>query len=121
MKKKLKKISLKKLGIKEVKYCKSSFSQGLGLMFSRKNNSKALVFELKKPKKVPLHMWFVFYPIDVLYLNEDDEGKKRIVEIKENFKPFRFYFPKKKAKYVIELPANTVSKGKLNVNDILVL
>ncbi len=114
-------IKLNDLGIKEVKHCKSNFSQGLGLMLSRKNKNRALVFELKKEKKVPLHMFFVFYPIDVLYLDEDKNGDKRIVEIKENFKPFTFYSPKNKAKYIVELPVNTVSKGQLNVNDIIML
>ena len=90
-------------------------------MFSRKNENRALVFELKKEKKVPLHMFFVFYPIDVLYLAGDKNGDKRIIEIKENFKPFTFYFPKKKAMYVAELPANTVSEGKLKVNDTIML
>ncbi len=96
-------------------------------MFSRRNDSKALVFELKKAKKVPLHMFFVFYPIDVLYLDEvkgnkkNKNGNKRIVEIKENFKPFTFYFPKKKAKYVVELAANPDNIAKLKINDTLEL
>lgn len=110
-------IKLKDLDIKEVKYCKSSLSQGLGLMFSSRNNSRALVFELKKAKKVPLHMFFVFYPIDVLYLNEDNNGNKRIVEIKKNFKPFTFYFPKNKAKYIIEIPVNFTNRNNIKIND----
>ena len=114
-------INIKYLGINEVKVCKTSFSQSLGLMFSRKNNARALLFEFEKEKKVPLHMFFVFYPIDVLYLNEDNEGNKRVVELKEDFKPFTFYFPKNKAKYVVELPANSVNKGQLDVNDTLVI
>lgn len=117
----MKTIILKQLGIKEVKYCRSNFSQGLGFMFSRKNENRALVFELKKEKKIPLHMFFVFYSIDVLYLDENNNGEKRVVEIKENFKPFTFYFPKNKAKYIVELPVNTISKGQLNVNDIIML
>lgn|SRR3989338_6469354 len=117
MKTKLRKISLKSLGIKEVKYCTDSFSKGLGLMFSRRNNNKALVMEFNKEQKVPLHMWFVFYPIDVLYLDEN----KKVVEIIKNFRPFTFYFPEKKAKHVVELPANSVHKGQLEVDDTIVL
>jgi len=35
--------------------------------------------------------------------------RKKVVEVKKNFKPFRLYNSKKKAKYVVE-----ISKGKLN-------
>ncbi|MBI2135921.1 DUF192 domain-containing protein [Candidatus Woesearchaeota archaeon] len=114
-------INLHHLGIKDVKRCNTHLSKSIGLMFSRRNNNKALVMEFNKEQKVPLHMFFVFYPIDILYINVGDDGNKKIIEIKENFMPFTFYFPKNKAKYVVELPANTVSKGKLNVNDTIML
>ena len=65
-------------------------------MFSKRKN---LVFVFDKEVKESLHMFFVFYPIDVLFLDKD----KRVVEIKRNFKPFKFYFPKNKAQYIIEL------------------
>jgi len=80
-------------------------------MFSRK--SKSLVFIFKKEKIVPLHMLFVFYPIDVLFLDKN----KIVVEIKENFKPFSFYNPKNKSKFVIELPKNTIRKTKTELGD----
>ena len=46
-----------------------------------------------------LHMFFVFFPIDVLFLDKD----KKIIEIKRNFKPFSFYKSKEKAMYVVEI------------------
>jgi len=82
---------------KKVYFCKNIFSKSLGLMFSKK---KTLIFVNKKEEFMPLHMCFVFYPIDVLFLDKD----KNVVEIKRNFKPFSFYSPKKRAKYIIELP-----------------
>lgn len=81
------------------KSCKSFCSKALGLMFS---SPKCLVFEFEKERKIGLHMLFVFFPIDVLWLN----SKKVVVE-KATLHPFTFYTPKKKAKYVVELP-----KGK---------
>lgn len=69
----------------------------------------------KEEKKLPLHMLFVFYPIDVLYLNK----KKEVVELKENFRPFTFYFPKKKAQFVLELKAGALQKTKTAVTDSL--
>lgn len=82
-----------------VKFCNSVFSKALGLMFSSKDEDTALVFVFDKPKKIDLHMFFVFYPIDVLFLDKD----KKIVEIKRNFKPFSYYKATNKAKYVVEI------------------
>jgi hypothetical protein len=76
--------------------CNSFFSQARGLMFRPKQN---LILKFAQEKKISLHMFFVFYPIDVLLLNE----KKEIVEIKKNLKPFTFWNSKVKGKYVLEL------------------
>ena len=58
-------------------------------------------------------MFFVFYPIDVLFLDKN----KIVVDIKENFKPFTFYTSKSKSVYVIELPKNSVSESKTRISD----
>ena len=76
--------------------CKSFLSQARGLMFREKKN---LIMKFPQERKIYLHMFFVFYPIDVLLLNKH----KRIVEIKRNFKPFTFWNSKQKGKYVVEL------------------
>ena len=79
----------------KVKICKTLISQIRGLMFSRKKN---LVFVYDKPTLVDLHMLFVFFPIDALYINDG-----RIVEIK-HMKPFRgTYKAKHYATSVVEL------------------
>ena len=93
--------------------CKSIFSKSFGLMFSAK--PKPLIFAFDKEKIVPLHMLFVFFPIDALFLDKN----KTIVEIKENFRPFQFYNPKEKSAYVIELPQETVKKKNIAVGDKL--
>ncbi len=95
----------------DAKICKSIFSKAIGLMFSRK--PRALVLILKKEKIAPLHMFFVFFPIDVLFLDKNNI----VVEIKESLKPFAFYTPKNKAMYVIELPEGTVKRTKTQVGD----
>jgi len=99
---------------KKHKLCKSDFSKALGLMFSLKPHT--LIFEFNKEKKVSLHMLFVFFPIDVIYLNEN----KKVVEIKNNFKPFTFYHPKKNAKYLIELPNGTIKKSRTSIGDKII-
>ncbi|MEA3430677.1 MAG: DUF192 domain-containing protein [Nanoarchaeota archaeon] len=93
------KINNKKITSK-IKICQSAISKGLGLMFSKKIHDISWIFIFDKEQKIPLHMMFVFYPIDVIFANK----KKEIIEIKRNFKPFSIYNPKKNAKYVIELP-----------------
>ncbi len=81
-------------------------------MFSKK---KDLVFIFNKEKRVALHMFFVFFSIDVIYLDKH----KKIVEIKESFQPFSCYMPKHKAQYVVELSQETVKKTNTQVNDYL--
>lgn len=81
----------------KIKYCNSWISKAIGLMFSFR--PKILVFSFKKEKFIPLHMFFVFRTIDVLFL----DSKKKIVE-KATLRPFSVYIPIHKAKYVIEMP-----------------
>jgi uncharacterized membrane protein (UPF0127 family) len=91
----------------------SVFSRGTGLMFHSRIHDEAHVFLFEKPRKVALTMMFVFFPIDVLYLDKN----RRIVEIKEDFRPFAEYHPEKESAYVIELPAGTVKAKKLKINN----
>lgn len=88
--------------------CNSPWSKARGLMFSSK---KSLVFAFDKDKHVPLHMMFVFFPIDVYYLN----ANKQVIEVKKNFKPFTFYTPKNKARFVLEVP----SPSSFSVGDVV--
>ena len=93
------------------KLCKDIFSRALGLMFSTK--VKSLIFVFEKEIIVYLHMFFVFYPIDVLFLNKN----KVVIEMKENFAPFSFYSPKNKSNYVIEIPKNIIKKTNTEIGD----
>ena len=81
-------------------------------MFSRERDI-SLIFDFEKEKIISLHMIFVFYPIDVLFLDRI----KLVVDLKENFAPFTFYASKKKAMYAIELPKGTIKKSGTNVGD----
>lgn len=95
---------------------KNILSQGTGLMFHRKIKDEAHIFPFVKKHRISLTMWFVFFPIDVIYLDE----KKRAVEMKENFRPFTNYFPKKEAMYVVELPCGFIAEKKIKLADFLV-
>ncbi|MBW2976409.1 DUF192 domain-containing protein [Candidatus Woesearchaeota archaeon] len=100
----------KTLIAKNAKICRGIVSKSLGLMFSK---PRPLIFIFKKEKIVPLHMLFVFYPIDVLFLDKN----KKVVEVKESFKPFKFYTPKNKALYIIELPKGAIKNSKTKIGD----
>jgi len=86
--------------------CKTHWKIFRGLMFSKKKN---LIFILDQERIVGLHMVFVFFTIDVLFLDKN----KKIIEIKKNLKPFGFYISKKKAKYVVEMSKNRKKEYKL--------
>ncbi len=90
--------------------CTSFFSQARGLIFRMKKN---LVMIFPTERKISLHMFFVFYPIDVLIVDENN----KIVEIKRNFNPFTIWNSSEKGKYVIELANN----GSYEVGDFIEL
>lgn len=78
--------------------CKNCLTQALGLMFSKK---RAALFSWKKSKKRPIHTFFVFFRIDIIYLDKH----KRVIEIKRNIPPFAIYNPKRESRYLIEVPS----------------
>lgn len=88
--------------------CKDFFSKSIGLMFSLPKKDFGLIFAFKDERIIGLHMWFVFYPIDVVFLDR----QKKVVDILENFRPFTFASSKTRAMYAVELPAGTVA-GKV--------
>lgn len=96
---------MKQYALKNPKLLTSMCSQAWGLMF-RKAVPQPYIFIFNKPKRVALHMFFVFTTIDVLYLDKD----KKVIEYKENFLPFTYYRPKNKASYIVELPKHTIAK-----------
>ena len=94
----------------DVRIADSSWGKLKGLMFeNQKRVNYALVFPLSRESTTmaTIHMIFVFFPIDVVYLNKE----KRVVDVVRNLQPFTpSYSPKKPAKFFIEFPAGK-SKG----------
>lgn len=72
----------------------------IGLMFSRREKAKALLFEFKTPVKISIHSFFVFFPFLAIWINS--EGKileKRIIS------PWKLkILPKKEFSKLIEIP-----------------
>jgi uncharacterized membrane protein (UPF0127 family) len=90
----------------------SRLDQMRGLMFAR---HKDLVFDLKRVKSVWIHMMFVFHPIDIVLL----DSRRNIAGLKNHFRPFRWWFPGVKARFILELPAGTIDRFGLRFGDCL--
>lgn len=100
-----------------VRFCDNVFSKAKGLMFSRrlkKGCALVLVNDGESVLETAIHMLFVFFAIDVVWL---DSGLK-VVDKRENIRAFTpFIAPREPAKYVLELPKNTARH--INKGDIL--
>jgi len=90
----------------------------LGLMFRKKlPRNGALLMVFNKPGKHGIWMPFMRFRIDVVFL----DSHRRVVGLHERVRPislrkgntWKVYYPDKPAKYVIELPAGTVKRKKL--------
>ncbi len=72
----------KDIEIPNVKECKG-LAMGKGLMFSRREKAKALLFNFSEPTKMAIHSFFVCFPFIAVWLDE----KNQVIEIKK-IKPF---------------------------------
>ncbi len=106
----------KKVLASEKKICRSLFSKSKGLMFTFPRSDFGLIFEFRKERIIPITMLFVFYPIDILWL----DSKRKVVELNDQAAPFvPTITPERKAKYVIELPAGTIEMTRTKVGDVI--
>ena len=93
----------------DVELADTFFKKLLGVMF-RKSLDAALVFDMGRETYDAIHMLFVRFPIDVVFLGPD----RRIVDLKRNVRPWiGAAFPKSRFRYAIELPAGTIVKTGL--------
>lgn len=93
----------------------TSFQRARGLMF-RKKEDAAYVFVFPNERKIAIHMLFVFFPIDVVWI----DAKGNVIDIKKRVKPFTpTVFHRGKAQYLIELPAGTVSEHQIALMDTI--
>jgi uncharacterized membrane protein (UPF0127 family) len=96
--------------------CRSIASKAKGLMFTTESTviEKALIFEFNTPSSQSIHMFFVFYPIDIVFLDEN----KKVVDMVEGLKPFLIYNSRRPSKYVVELPRSAIRKSKTSRGDV---
>ncbi len=78
----------------------------VGLMFSRREKSRILLFDFKRKQKIKIHSIFVFYSFIALWLDD----KSRVVDLKI-VRPFTpCVSPKKPVFKLIEIPINNFYK-----------
>lgn len=87
-------------------------SRLVGLMFRRTplHNEGLLLAPCNS-----IHMCFMHFPIDVIFLSSEN----KIIKLVHQLKPWRFVMPVKGAHSVLELPAGTISKFKFTENEYL--
>jgi uncharacterized membrane protein (UPF0127 family) len=100
---------------RDVKYANNFFSRALGLMFHKDIPMDfALIFKLRKPMTVGVHMLFVFFSIDVIFLDE----KKKVIGTC-TLKPWLGHKQMKGVKYLIEMHQGKVEAYDIKNGDIL--
>lgn len=96
----------------DIKFAKNPFSQILGLMFRKSiHNGFAMIFSMKRPSSVRVHMLFMMFPIDVIFLDRD----KKITGL-TRLDPWTGYRSMKNIRYVIEMKAGTIERFGLSVD-----
>jgi len=101
-----------KIVAEKVMVAESFFSRFRGLMLRRRlGGDEALLFRFKKPGRHSVHMFFVRFPIDLVYLDLDS----KVVEVRTWLKPWRLHLSKVDSKYLLEAPAGTVSRLNIRI------
>ena len=105
----------KNLHLLNAKHARTFPQRFLGLMgVSPRAFDYALVFHLAEKGKLnaSIHMLFMRFPIDVLFLDE----KQKVVDAVAALQPWTFnYTPKREAKYIVELPSNAIRKYNITL------
>ena len=82
--------------------CGKFASELKGLMFSKKlKRGRSLILDRGYESRADsgIHMLFVFFSLDLVFLN----SKKEVVDVREAFPFVSLIVPKKKARYIIEM------------------
>ncbi|WP_423793057.1 DUF192 domain-containing protein [Methanocaldococcus indicus] len=89
----------------DVEVADNFIKRAFGLMF-RDIKDKGLLF-LYKRRKISVHTFFVFYPIDILFIDND------IVVETTTLKPWRFYKCKKYSTAMLEFKSKNINLNEL--------
>ncbi len=89
----------------EVEMADTMLQQAVGLMFKKRiPPGYAMIFDLRREQYVSIHMMFVFFPIDLVFLDRD----RKIIDARRRLRPWiGLAFSRKPARYAIEMPAGS--------------
>lgn len=94
-----------------IEFARTMAKQALGLMLRKSiPPDYSMIFILKKPSRVNVHMLFVFFPIDVIFLNSE----KKVMGF-SGLKPWVGYKAMKDIRYVLEMKAGTIEKSSMSI------
>lgn len=94
----------------KVKLADTFGSRFLGLMFRKTlNEGEGLIV---KPCN-SIHMFFMQFPLDIIFVDKNNT----VIYLIEGIRPWKISKIVRYSKYVIELPAGTISKTKTEVGD----
>ena len=99
-----------------VEHARTMLRQMIGLMFRRSiPEDYALIFDMQWEQYIGIHMLFVPFPIDLLYLNSN----RQIVDLRHMRAWIGIATSKKPARYAIEMPAGNIERMSLKIGDAL--
>jgi len=84
----------------KARLCDGFFSESRGYMFRRPSGPLFFRFPWENRIFVGIHMFFVFFPLQAVWLDDS----LTVVDVK-TAKPWRLYWPREAAQYLIETPS----------------
>ncbi len=96
---------------KNIEFAGSLASKIKGQMFRKTiSDDYAMIFTFKKSSSIDVHMLFVFFPLDIIFLDKD----KRITGL-ARLRPWLGYKAMKNIKYIIEMKTGTIEKYRISI------
>jgi hypothetical protein len=88
---------------------KNPLKKAIGLI--GKKNPQIILFKTR----FGIHTFGVRFPIDIIILDK----KNKVMTVKHNLQPNRFFFWNPKYETVLELPEGTITKEKIDLEDTI--
>ena len=91
---------------------KTQWEKIRGLMFRKQHD---VLFHWPQEQRLKFHMVFVFYPIDIVFMDKD----LKVVDLKKRFRPFTCYYSKAKSSTVLETYHGFIDDHGIKLGDTL--
>lgn len=99
-----------------VEHARSVLKQVRGLMFRRSiPRDFAMIFDMRWEQYIGIHMLFVPFPVDLIYLDE----KRQIVDLRHMRAWTGIATSRRPARYAIEMPAGSIEQWGLKAGEVM--